>query len=156
MHLRKIFKVIFSVSLFWVGVASLGDIYYRLPRFWTNTGLCPRGAFYRENITIDLLSDTMQMNLRLISTLPYTSITHIRIHWMLELLRFMQFSQAGIPEYDFDRMDIFLDNLMALRLKPVIEFMGKFSNLFNKNPTRNPVIWENLTYQIVKRYSGKI
>ncbi|KAL9927946.1 alpha-L-iduronidase isoform 2-T4 [Glossina fuscipes fuscipes] len=69
------------------------EIYYNLPKFWTNTGLCPA--------------------------------------------------------------DRFLDDLDEMHLMPVFEFMGNLSNLFTKNPAHNYFLWEDLSYQVIKRYHNR-
>uniref|UniRef100_A0A1A9WBI0 Glycosyl hydrolases family 39 N-terminal catalytic domain-containing protein n=1 Tax=Glossina brevipalpis TaxID=37001 RepID=A0A1A9WBI0_9MUSC len=130
------------------------EIYYDLPKFWTNTGLCPAGKLTHDDIKASLFSEAMQTNLLLISSLPNGAITHIRIHWMLELLRFIQFNQSGHVHYDFDVLDRFMDNLDEIRLIPVIEFMANLSNVFTKNPAYNYFLWEDLSYQVVKRYQN--
>ncbi|KAL9925933.1 alpha-L-iduronidase isoform 1-T2 [Glossina fuscipes fuscipes] len=131
------------------------EIYCNLPKFWTNTGLCPAGKLTHDDIKASLLSEAMQMNLLLISSLPDGAITHIRIHWMLELIKFIQFNQSGQAQYNFDVLDRFLDDLDEMHLMPVFEFMGNLSNLFTKNPAHNYFLWEDLSYQVIKRYHNR-
>ncbi|XP_061396143.1 alpha-L-iduronidase [Musca vetustissima] len=126
--------------------------YYKFPKFWTNSGLCPLGNITHRSITDYLRSDTMQGNLLHLSALPHGALTHLRIHWLLELLEFQQFTQSGLPIFDFSLLDEFLIDLDMMNINPVVEFMGNFSNLFEKNPTYNDVIWDDLTYQVTKRY----
>lgn len=126
--------------------------YYNFPKFWTNAGFCPPGRIVHEDIKNSLLSDAMQMNLLYISALPKGAITHIRIHWLLELLQFEQFTQSGTPIYDFSILDKFLIDLDDMNLNPVIEFMANLSDVFIKNPTQNDFYWENLSYQVAKHY----
>ncbi|XP_023293620.2 alpha-L-iduronidase [Lucilia cuprina] len=145
-----------------VGALSLSNLhrynytcdtpYYKFPKFWTNTGLCPAGKIIHDDIKNSLLSDAMQMNLLYISALPTGAITHIRIHWLLELLQFEQYTQSGVPIYDFNVLDKFLMDLDEINLNPVIEFMANLSNVFLKNPTQNDFYWENLSYQVAKHY----
>ncbi|KNC34133.1 hypothetical protein FF38_08306 [Lucilia cuprina] len=145
-----------------VGALSLSNLhrynytcdtpYYNFPKFWTNTGLCPAGKIIHDDIKNSLLSDAMQMNLLYISALPTGAITHIRIHWLLELLQFEQYTQSGVPIYDFNVLDKFLMDLDEMNLNPVIEFMANLSNVFLKNPTQNDFYWENLSYQVAKHY----
>lgn len=126
--------------------------YYTFPKFWTNTGLCPAGRILHDDIKNSLLSDAMQLNLLYISALPKGAITHVRIHWLLELLQFEQFTQSGVPVYDFTVLDKFLMNLDEMNLNPVIEFMANISDVFIKNPSQNYFFWENLSYQVAKHY----
>ncbi|KAI9577989.1 hypothetical protein GQX74_014133 [Glossina fuscipes] len=51
------------------------------------------------------------MNLFLISSLPDGAIKHIRIHWMRELIKFIQFNQSAQAQYNFDALDRFWDDL---------------------------------------------
>lgn len=119
--------------------------YYNLPRFWTNSGLCPAQPK-------DLLSDGMLLNLEYIGTLPQQGITHLRIHWLLDLLEFQQFTQDGLPIYDYTHLNDFMDILNELNLYPVVEFMGNPGNVFNKNPNANDIMWQDLAYKFVKHY----
>ncbi|XP_075151894.1 alpha-L-iduronidase [Haematobia irritans] len=134
------------------GYEADNTTYYDFPKFWTNTGLCPPGDVTHTNIKSFLNSDSLQLNLLYLSALPKGTLTHIRIHWMLELLEFVQYSQSGLPVYNFDHLDNFLADLDILNLYPVIEFMGNISNIFEKNPSYNTVIWEELSYEVTKRY----
>lgn len=129
--------------------------YHDFPKFWTNCGLCPAGSVTHADINESLLSDAMQMNILLVSALPKGAITHLRVHWLLELLEFVQFTQSGLPILDFGALDQFLQNLNDMSLYPVIEFMGNISDIFIKNPTYNDVLWVDLSYQITKRYLSK-
>ena len=129
--------------------------YYNFPKFWTNSGLCPAGKIVHNDIKSSLLSDAMQMNLLYIAALPKGAITHLRIHWLLELMQFEQFTQSGVPIYDFSVLDTFLMNLDDIGIYPVIEFMGNLSGVFIKNPNRNDFLWENLSYQVAKHYLSK-
>uniref|UniRef100_A0A1B0C1P1 Beta-trefoil DNA-binding domain-containing protein n=1 Tax=Glossina palpalis gambiensis TaxID=67801 RepID=A0A1B0C1P1_9MUSC len=87
----------------------------------------------------------MQMDLFLISSLPDGAITHIRIHWMLESIKFIQFNQS----------DRFLDDLDEMHLMPVFEFMGNLLNFCAKKPAHNYFLWEGLSYQEVKRFHNR-
>lgn len=129
--------------------------YYNFTKFWTNSGLCPAGKIVHNDIKSSLLSDAMQMNLLYIAALPKGAITHLRIHWLLELMQFEQFTQSGVPIYDFSVLDTFVTNLDDIGIYPVIEFMGNLSEVFIKNPNQNDFLWENLSYQVVKHYLSK-
>lgn len=129
--------------------------YYDFPKFWTNSGLCPAGKIVHDDIKSSLLSEAMQMNLLYIAALPKGAITHLRIHWLLELMQFEQFTQSGVPIYDFSVLNTFLSNLDDMNIYPVIEFMANLSDVFIKNPIRNDFLWENLSYQVGKHYLSK-
>lgn len=126
--------------------------YYILDKFWTNSGLCPASKQTHMDVKTALLSDAMLLNLRIIGSLPKGAITHLRIHWLLELVKFVAFNPHGIPIYDFTESDLFLSKLVEYNLSPVIEFMGNLSNLFVKNPNYNEIIWTNFSYEFIKHY----
>lgn len=131
------------------------DNYYILPKFWTSTGFCPAGEIGSIDLKQNLLSDTVSMNLQHIASLPNGAITHIRIHWLLELIGFVQYTQAGVPIYDFDDLDTFIMQLDDLGLYPVIEFMANPGDIFIKNPNQNDFLWENFSFQVTKHYLSK-
>lgn len=64
------------------------------------------------------------------------------------------FSAHKIPEYNFDKLDKFLDHLMEIRLMPVIEFM---SEIFPKQNRFHDLhfMWKDLTYQLMTHYLCK-
>lgn len=67
-------------AMFWENLATPRP----MQPFWASTGLCPpeprnaSGGF--------LLSRDSQMNLDLIASLTNRSVSHVRIHWLLELV----------------------------------------------------------------------
>ena len=119
--------------------------YYDLPRFWTNSGLCP----FDE---LSLLSPETSLNFQYIASLPKGAITHLRIHWLLNLLEFEDFTQQGIPIYDYDNLDKLITLLNDLGLSPAVEFMGNPGHVFEKNPNANDIMWESMAYGVVKHY----
>lgn len=128
------------------------ESYYQLPRFWTNTGFCPSGDIKRESLKSSLFSESVQMNLMHLAALPTGALTHIRIHWLLELVKFVQYTQAGVPVYDFTDLDVFILNLNDLGLYPVIEFMTDLDGILINNSDIMNDIWEDFSYQVTKRY----
>lgn len=55
--------------------------------------------------------------------------------------------------YDFSNLDKILDQLMAVKLYPVIEFMGNPSNrFFNQKHFSQAYLWKDLVYQMISRY----
>lgn len=65
--------------------------YRPLPRFWANVGFSPPAPLplNRTQISAELLSDDVLVNTELIAALPNHGIEHIRIHWLLSLLRYV-------------------------------------------------------------------
>lgn len=105
-----------------------------LPRFWTNTGFSPIGPNSRK---IFLSSDTLT-NIELIGSLPNEAIKSIRIHWLLDLLRF-----ESENDQKFEDLDKFLDFLVSSRLDLQLEFMSHDARFD----------WELDTYEVLKRYT---
>ncbi|XP_039951538.1 alpha-L-iduronidase isoform X2 [Bactrocera neohumeralis] len=130
----------------------VNEPYYQLPRFWTNTGFCPSGEIKWESLKFSLFSESVQMNLMHLAALPTGALTHIRIHWLLELVKFVQYTQAGVPVYDFSDLDDFILNLNDLGLYPVIEFMTDLDGILINNSDIMNDIWEDFSYQVTKRY----
>lgn len=62
----------------------------KLTRFWTNTGLCPP-APTNDSLTLAefFLSEKSIQNMEYISTLPNNGLKVIRIHWLLNLIKFV-------------------------------------------------------------------
>lgn len=66
--------------------SQLNENYKNLPRFWTNTGFCPTAPINQSESFF--LSNDVKLNLEIISSLPNHGLSHIRVHWILELIRF--------------------------------------------------------------------
>lgn len=66
--------------------SQFNEIYRKLPRFWTNTGFCPTATINQSESY--LLSNDVKLNLEIISSLPNHGLSHVRVHWILELIRF--------------------------------------------------------------------
>lgn len=81
--------------------------------FWSNSGLCPpapineSSAFYSSG---DLL-----LNLQIIGSLPNRGLSHIRPHWIFQLVE--------PPFTNFTRLVHFIQHLRSSNLYPTIEFM---------------------------------
>ncbi|XP_020807014.1 alpha-L-iduronidase [Drosophila serrata] len=140
-----------------------GDVlYHPLPHFWTGVGFCPAGRIDHMGIEASLATPALQMNLRQISALPVGAVTHIRIHWLLELIQFRQYDASGIPIYDFTKFDDFIDFLHEeLRLSPVLEWMGNLGGVFQENPMQMPFYWEHLVkttvnHQLARHGSARL
>ncbi|XP_016924337.3 alpha-L-iduronidase [Drosophila suzukii] len=140
-----------------------GDVvYHSMPHFWTGVGFCPAGRIDHEGISTALGDPALRINLRQISALPVGAVTHIRIHWLLELVQFLQYDPSGIPIYDFSKFDDFIDFLHEeLRLSPVMEWMGNLGGVFLENPLHQAFYWEHLVkatvnHQLARHGSSRL
>ncbi|XP_023313221.1 alpha-L-iduronidase [Anoplophora glabripennis] len=107
--------------------------------FWKSTGFCPPDP--KEDIPKFLLSNEQRLNIALLGALPNNGLTHVRIHWLLNLLTHV---------YNFTYMDVFLSHLNNHDLAPGFELMGS-SNQFIKFE-KTGEFWRKLVKEIVKRY----
>lgn len=65
--------------------SALNENFKKLPRFWTNTGFCPTAPINQSESYF--LSNDVKLNLEIISSLPNHGLSHVRVHWILELIR---------------------------------------------------------------------
>ncbi|XP_002074298.3 alpha-L-iduronidase [Drosophila willistoni] len=130
-----------------------GDVvYHTLPHFWTGVGFCPAGEITHKGISASLESPAVQMNLRQIAALPVGAVTHMRIHWLLELVQFLEYDPNGLPRYNFEKFDNFVDFLHdELNMSPVLEFMANPGDVFTANPERNSFLWEHFVKSTLKQ-----
>ena len=64
--------------------------------------------------------------------------------------------RGSIPVYNFEDLDVLVDQLWQLRLKPGFEIMGNPSNFFSDMENKTQVyLWKDLVRQIAARYVGK-
>lgn len=108
-----------------------------LPRFWTNTGFCPIGT----NISEALLSNDTLLNIELLGTLPNNGLKTIRIHWLIDLIKYDE------VEYDrkFQYLDKVIDTIVTSGMSLGLEFMSH-------NPN---VTWRAIGNELLTRYSRK-
>lgn len=73
-----------------ITVHKRANEYRPLPRFWTNVGFSPPAPLPLNNTQIraELLGNDVYVNTQLIAALPNHGIQHIRIHWLLSLIKF--------------------------------------------------------------------
>ncbi|XP_031630457.1 alpha-L-iduronidase [Contarinia nasturtii] len=93
----------------------------------------------------------MHRNMEYISALPNSGIKHIRIHWLLSLIKFSGFDINQVPKYDFTALDTFLDHLMEIQVFPVIELMG---DIFPVKDNIHGIyfMWKDFSFQLVSHY----
>ncbi|KAL0270146.1 UNVERIFIED_CONTAM: hypothetical protein PYX00_007642 [Menopon gallinae] len=116
-----------------------------LKHFWKNTGLSPLGD--PETRKDYLLSHDEKVNLALIGSVPNQGITHVRIHWILDLVTVKE----NGPVFDYRNLDELIDWLHQHRLVPGFELMGNPSNYFYDFRTQADD-WHLLIKQILSRY----
>ncbi|GAB0095484.1 alpha-L-iduronidase [Sergentomyia squamirostris] len=118
-----------------------------LPRFWTSTGFCPPAPINAS--TAFLLSTKVKQNLELIGSIPNSGITHVRTHWILQLIDAQNFNTS--VEFSFRNFQNFLDFLKRNQLYPHIEFMGDPGGIFSKRLDEHNIsdLWKNLTHEMI-------
>ncbi|BES89105.1 Glycosyl hydrolases family 39 [Nesidiocoris tenuis] len=115
---------------------NLSDPSVPFEKFWTHTGFSPIDSTTEAAESL-LLSKDERVNLALISALPNRAITHVRIHWLLNLL---SKSPSG---YDWSKFDNLLDWITAHDLLLIFEVMGKPNGL-----SKDKIDWNQLCAQI--------
>jgi L-iduronidase len=91
-----------------------------LHHFWRATGFTPASL---------LLDADMQQTLEYLGSVPHRGVEHVRIHFLLELVRGAGFLTRK-PDVDWTLLDRGLDVLVANRLKPFFELMGNPGGAF--------------------------
>lgn len=120
--------------------------------FWKSTGFCPPDP--KTAIDRYLLSDEMEMHLKLISSLPNNGIEYVRVHYLINLIQ-LEFKN-DYNNFNFTYLDKFVDILHKNDLIIQFELMGWPLGADLNNPIlKSEAFWENLTFLIVKRYIDK-
>lgn len=82
--------------------------------YWNSTGFTPGDWLFRKD---------MQLTLDYLAAVPNQETTYIRPHWLLNLI-----GSRGIgtdnPEYNFERLDAALDEMVNRGFKLIFEIMG--------------------------------
>lgn len=89
--------------------------------FWCGTGFTPASLLLRED---------MAQALAYVASLPDGAVTHVRIHYLLNLVRATGLETES-PEYDWSDLDRGIDALVSNGLKPFFEIMGNPSDFFS-------------------------
>lgn len=65
------------------------NVYKQLPRFWKNCGFSPPAPLPINNaqVTSELLSKDVYLNIEYLAALPNFGIQYVRIHWLLSMLK---------------------------------------------------------------------
>ena len=125
-----------------ITVQNDSNLKYR--RFWNSTGFCP--PLPREETSKWFLSNDMYQNLALISSVPHSGIKQVRIHYLLETIKY-----NGPGQYDFGELNQFLDRLVSFGLQPGFEVMGNPQNIFSDfGDQKNLTEWYNLVSSLTK------
>ena len=96
---------------------SIGE----LRRFWRSTGFTPAKL---------LLQPDMAQTLTYLGSIPREGIKHVRIHFLLDLLK-AEGLETKSPVYDWTDMDRGMDALVNNGLQPFFELMGNPSGFFS-------------------------
>ena len=133
-----------------VQIIVKNDVSLKYSRFWNSTGFCP--PLPREETSKWFLSNDMYQNLALISSVPHAGIKQVRIHYLLETIKY-----NGPGQYDFSELKQFLDRLVSFGLQPGFEVMGNPQNIFSDfGDQKNLTEWYNLvsslTNELQTRY----
>ena len=92
-----------------------------LNRFWCSTGFTPAKL---------LLQSDMAQTLSYLGSIPHEGIKHVRIHFLLDLLK-AEGLETKTPTYDWTDMDRGMDVLVNNGLQPFFELMGNPSGFFS-------------------------
>jgi len=118
-----------------------------LNHFWESTGLCPPQPHQSDESY--LLSDSMVQNLLLISSVPHQGIKQVRIHWLLDLIKYDSVKSA----YDFKYLDrlvqLFFENNLLLGFELMGSPSGRFTDFDNSTQLAE---YANLVTEIASRY----
>lgn len=90
--------------------------------FWRSTGFTPAKL---------LRHDDMRQTIAYLGAVPNDGISHVRIHFLLDLIRIGGDPLEGTPRYDWSKLDEGLDVLVENGLRPFFELMGNPSNAFD-------------------------
>jgi L-iduronidase len=117
-----------------------------LRRFWCSTGFTPARL---------LLADEMRQLLQYLGSVPHGGIRHVRIHYLLELLRGSAFGGEA-PHYDWSLLDRGLDVLVENRLAPFFELMGNPGGYFTDYEKSDQVhAWRRLVRDLARHCIGR-
>ena len=127
-----------------VQIIVKNEISVEYSKFWSSTGFCP--PLPREETSKWFLSNDMYQNLALISSVPHNGIKQVRIHYLLETIKY-----NGPGQYDFSELNKFLERLVSFGLQPGFEVMGNPQNTFSDfGDQKNLTKWYNLVSSLTK------
>lgn len=132
-----------------VDLSKTGD---RFNHFWKSTGFCPPLPHNKAELYDN--GRDQHINLAYISSVPHSGIKQVRVHWLLDLITIGV--SEGKMQYNFTKLDDFMDLLKENGLKPGFELMGSPSEHFNNFEDKMQVMeWKALIRNIAKRYIDK-
>lgn len=120
------------------------------PHFWQSTGFTPAKL---------LSTPVMKQTLAYVGGVPHGGITHVRIHFLLDLVKAKNLG-TDRPIYDWTQLDAGVDELVHNGLRPFFELMGNVSGWFNdfKEPMQ-AYAWKRLVRDLavhcMARYGGR-
>ncbi|MEE6460334.1 hypothetical protein FKM82_000925 [Ascaphus truei] len=124
----------------------------QLKHFWRSSGFCP--PLPHDKSEAYFLGKDQRLNLAYISSVPQQGIEQIRTHWLLDLVTVSV--DSGKPQYDFTKLDNFMELLWNNGLVPGFELMGSPSGYFTDFEDKRQVLeWRNLIFLTAQRYIEK-
>ncbi|KAM4707700.1 alpha-L-iduronidase [Discoglossus pictus] len=124
----------------------------QLRHFWKSTGFCP--PLPHDKSEAYFLGKDQRLNLAYISSVPQSGIVQVRVHWLLDLVTVSVAS--GKLQYDFTKLDKFIQLLIKNGLIPGFELMGSPSGYFTDFEDKRQVVeWRNLIFLTANRYIEK-
>jgi L-iduronidase len=101
----------------------------------------------------------MQQTMAAIGSIPHRGITHVRIHYLLELVK-LRGPRGGALDPDWTDLDTALDVLVRNRLRPFFELMGNPSGYFTSFLEDDQVrAWRvfvrELSLHVIDRYGAE-
>lgn len=130
-----------------ISVTITAEKVSKLKHFWKSTGLCPPQP--HQDAAKYLLSPDMIQNLLLISSTPHQGIGQVRIHWLLDLVKWNKETKV----YDFNDLDKLVNLFHVNNLMLGFELMGNPSGRFKNFDLKDDVNgFQDLVYQLAERY----
>jgi len=82
--------------------------------YWNSTGFTPGALIFRND---------MLQTLDEIASVPNKGVKYVRPHWLLNLVGSKHIGTPN-PEFNYEKLDMVLDELVSRELKPIFEIMG--------------------------------
>lgn len=135
-------------------LVNSSDVVGTMRPFWKSTGFCPPEPHQDPGF---FLGEDMQQNLIYIASIPGHGSTQVRMHWLLDLINASMPTDSSAPvAYNFSHLDVLLDRLLSLGLKPGFELMGNpFPRPLNFELPEDLQLWRNLVATLASRYMGR-
>jgi L-iduronidase len=121
---------------------NFGDVVAPLHHFWESTGFTPARLLLRPD---------MRQTLDYVASVPRWGMKHVRMHYLLDLVRG---GESG--SWDWSELDEALDVLVARRLKPFFELMGRpGGRLFDFRDQEQLLEWRGLVATLAEHLMAR-